>query len=128
MTTTHAGVLKIGGTEIPCYNLPNGKRVVSAGGAYSAFGVSFRGVKASDGDDQVAEAPTFLVSAQVSPFVSEDLSIQMKEPIRFFAPTGGVMAYGYDGTMLIDAATAVLAARDAGALWKDQARRLRSHR
>lgn len=44
----------------------------------------------------------------------------MLNPIRFRAPTGGVVATGYDATILPNICDAVLAARDAGALRTDQ--------
>lgn len=44
----------------------------------------------------------------------------MAEPVRFRAPSGGSVATGYEATILPDICEAVLAARQAGALLKQQ--------
>jgi len=44
----------------------------------------------------------------------------VEEPIKFRPPGGGAIAYGYPATLLADICDAVLAARRAGELLKQQ--------
>jgi len=62
----------------------------------------------------------FASGKAISPFVNNELSALIGNPIRFISHPGSV-AYGYPATMLADICDAVLAARKAGALQKQQA-------
>lgn len=108
--------LRIGDTEIPCYVLEDGRRVLSMGGMIKALGMSTGGAGGREGD----RVYQFATGQNVSPFVSSDLMGRMGSPIRFRAPTGGSLANGYEATILPDLCDAVLAARDAKALRGDQ--------
>lgn len=108
--------LRIGDTEIPCYVLEDGRRVLSMGGMIKAMGMSTGGAGGREGD----RVYQFATGQNVFRFVSSDLISRMGKPIRFRAPTGGSLANGYEATILPDLCDAVLAARDAGALRADQ--------
>lgn len=108
--------LIIGGKQIPCYVLEDGRRVLSLGGMVRAFDMSIGGAGGKQGDRLVK----FASGKAISPFVSNDLISRMNEPVRFRAPTGGTVATGYEATILPDLCDAVLEARKAGALRKDQ--------
>ena len=50
------------------------------------------------------------------------LSLRMKEPIIFMPPKGGLSAYGYEATTLIDACQLLLQANDKDLLFASQAK------
>ena len=108
--------LKIGDIEIPCYVLEDGTRVLSQRGLISGLGMS-RGSVA--GGDRMS---SFLESKGINPFVSSELMVAIKTPIRFVSGlTGGAVTFGYPATILADICDVVLAARKAEALHYQQA-------
>jgi hypothetical protein len=111
---THAGVLKIGGIEIPCYVLEDGRRLLSQRGMVKALGMS-SGSTANGADRLVA----FATQKSLEPFISRENTAPM-EPFRFVPPHGGNPALGYNATILADICDAVLEARKAGLLLKRQ--------
>lgn len=104
----HAGVLRIGGAELPCYVLNNGMRVLSQRGMVDALGMSF-----GDGAERLA---TFVAQKSLKPFVSNDLAVRSATHIRFTPAGGGPEVHGYEATVLADICTAVLAASASGCL------------
>lgn len=108
--------LKIGDTEIPCYVLEDGRRVLSLGGMVKALGMSIGGAGGRQGD----RLYQFATGQNILPHLPNDLISRMKNAIRFRAPTGGSTATGYEATILPDLCEAVLAARDADDLRADQ--------
>lgn len=109
--------LKIGEIEIPCYVLEDGTRVLSQRGTLGGLGLS-RGSSGSDsGGDRLA---SFAAGKAISPFISSDLMAVIENPLRFRHPGGGGAAYGYPATILPEICEAVLAARQAGALQRQQ--------
>lgn len=107
--------LKIGDIEIPCYVLEDGRRVLQQTGLIGALNMSHGG-SYSTGGDRLAK---FAKQGRLSAFVSDDLIERTADPIRF-RTTKGSMAYGYEATVLADLCEAVLAARAAGVLQKQQ--------
>jgi hypothetical protein len=107
--------LKIGDLEIPCYVLEDGRRVLHQRGMVSALGMG-RGGSSEGGGDRLAK---FTAQTRLSKFVSERLLAVTKDPIKFRVPNGSI-AYGYEATILADICDAVLAARKAGYLQKQQ--------
>ena len=61
----------------------------------------------------------FVSRDRLRPFVSEELRAQVSDPIVFLTPTGA-KAYGYDAQVLVELGEAILAAREAGVLQKQQ--------
>lgn len=108
--------LVIGDKEISCYVLEDGRRVLSLGGMVRSLDMSIGSASKRQGDRLV----NFATGRAIKPFVSEDLLNRMKEPVRFRAPSGGTVATGYEATILPDLCDAVLEARKAGALRRDQ--------
>lgn len=108
--------LKIGDIEIPCYVLEDETRVLAQRGMVSALGMA-RGSSGGSGGDRLAK---FVAGKTLAPFVSKELMAVTESPIRFQPPTGGGTAYGYPATVLADICDAVLAARKANVLQKQQ--------
>lgn len=107
--------LRIGDLAIPCYVLENGKRIIHQRGMVSALGMS-RGGSSRGGGDRLAH---FVAQKSLSPFVSNDLLSVTSEPMVFRTPSGS-LAYGYDASVLADIAEAILEARNAGTISKQQ--------
>jgi len=102
--------LKIGDLEIPCYVLDDGRRMITQTGMVLALGMS-RGSATKGGGDRIAN---FLSTKSLFPYVSNDLSEVIMNPIRFKAH--GTWAYGYEATNLADVCDLVLKARQNGKL------------
>ena len=108
--------LRIGETEIPCFVLEDGRRVLMQTGVINALGMSHGG-SYSKGGDRLAK---FAQQGRLSSFISSDLVERTANPIRF-RTSRGALAYGYEATILHDLCEVVLDARDAGVLQKQQA-------
>jgi len=109
------GEIRIGDIEIPCYVLEDGARVLSQRGVVG--GLDMRYGSRAGGADRLTG---FLVGKSISPFVSNELLALLSDPIMFRTPHGGKLAWGYPATVLADICEAVLSARQAGALQKQQ--------
>jgi hypothetical protein len=107
--------LRIGGLEIPCYVLEDGRRVLIQTGMITALGMSHGGT-GGQGGDRLAK---FATGKGLNPFITQELQDRTAHPI-LFRTMGGSLAYGYEATVLADICEAVLSARDAGALQKQQ--------
>lgn len=107
--------LKIGDTEIACYVLEDGRRVLQQTGLIGALNMSHGG-SYSTGGDRLAK---FAGQGRLSRFVSKDLIDRTANPIKF-RTTKGSLAYGYEATVLADLCEAVLSARAEGVLQKQQ--------
>lgn len=114
--------LKIGDTELPCYVLDDGTRVLSQRGLQVGIGMSTGG--GSAGEQRLA---SFALSiAEKSKEINDlharstELAEKLKNPIRFRPPGIGPAAYGYEATTLADLCDVILAARANGKLQKQQ--------
>lgn len=117
----HVGELRIGDLELPCAVLPDGRRVISRGAITTAFGpvtggYQMRKMASEDG----GVLPPFLIAASLKPFISEELSTVVSEPIRYRDPRGGPVRHGIDASLLPQICEVWLNASDAGALTKIQ--------
>jgi hypothetical protein len=110
--------LRIGDIEIPCYVLEDGRRVIVETGMRTALALGRGGLPKVDGI-QGYRLSSFVAGKRLRPFIQESLYNTITRPIPFRTPTG-TRAYGYEATILVDLCTAVLAARDAGVLQKQQ--------
>jgi hypothetical protein len=110
--------LRIGDIEIPCYVLEDGRRVIVETGMRAALALGRGGLPRVDGV-QGYRLTSFVAGKRIKPFIPERLYNTITRPIPFRTPAG-VRAYGYEATVLVDLCTAVLAARDAGVLQKQQ--------
>jgi hypothetical protein len=92
---THMGKVMLGGHEIPCANLEDGRRVISITALTTALGRSSPGAqtyrrRTEQGLDQL---PIFLASKRLSPFIPNDFSVST---IRYTPVGNGSMAEGID--------------------------------
>ena len=111
--------LRIGDTEIPCYVLEDGTRVLSQRGVISGLGMSRGSSSASTGGgDRLA---SFIGSKSISPHINNELLLAINNPVKFVHPSGGGPAFGYPATLLADLCDAVLKARQEGSLHQQQA-------
>lgn len=106
---THQGVLKIGDVEMPCFNLEDGRRVISGRGMTKAIGMKGRG-------QGVARIVTH---STLKPFISNDLDLAIRSPVHFVGAGSrkGKPNAGYEATVLHDLCQAD--ARSADALKTD---------
>ena len=109
------GVLKIGELKIPCAVLPGGVRVLSQRGALSTIGFTSGGAKAIK--DNVRELPRFLRSANLKPFISEEL-LKSTNFIKYWSRGG--LVRGFRAESLPMACEVYLEALAAGALKPNQ--------
>lgn len=107
--------LKIGDAELPCYVLEDNTRVLSQGGFTGALGMA-RGGSMIAGMNRLE---LFVSRKSVNPYISNDLAKKFASPISFVTPEGN-RALGFEATLLHDLCEAVLRAREAGALQKQQ--------
>lgn len=106
--------LKIGSIQIQCYVLDDGTRVLSQRGVLEGLKMG-RGTGGGGGD----RLASFAAGKGISPFINNDLMVAIQKPLKF-RTTSGSVAYGYPATFLADICDAVLEARKAGALQKQQ--------
>jgi hypothetical protein len=107
--------LKIGDAELPCFVLEDGTRVLSQGGFSGALGMA-RGGSMIAGMNRLE---LFVSRKSVNPFISNEIAERFANPIAFITPEGA-RANGFEATLLHDLCEAVLKAREAGALQKQQ--------
>ena len=107
--------LVIGDIAIPCYVLEDERRVLQQTGLLGSLNLSHGG-SYSKGGDRLAK---FASQKRLKPFVNKGLIDRTEKPIKFKV-TSGNLAYGYEATVLADLCEAVLEARSAGVLQKQQ--------
>jgi len=112
---THQGILEIGNIKMPCFNLEDGKRVLSGRGMTKAIGMKGRG----QGVIRIVTHPA------LKPFINSDLDLAIRSPIKFIGAGSRKKKpnAGYEATILHDLCQAVLDARDANALKSKQEKR-----
>ena len=107
--------LVIGDIAIPCYVLEDERRVLQQTGLLGSLSLSHGG-SYSKGGDRLAK---FASQGRLKSFVNKGLIDRTEKPIKFKVPSGN-LAYGYEATVLADLCEAVLEARNAGVLQKQQ--------
>lgn len=111
---THRGVLPIGDENIQCFVLDDKTRVISGRSMTKSIGMRGRG----PGIERISRHPT------LRPFIDEDLRRALEEPIQYLpSSTSKAPSIGYEATVLLQVAEAVLRARDAHALSSEQEHR-----
>jgi hypothetical protein len=113
---THGGSLKLGDSEIPCYVLDSGARVLSQSAMITTLGMK-PGSNPALGGDRLSN---FVAGKLISPFISEKLTTMVREPLRFRIPGSGTLAYGYPAEALAEICESILAAEQAGVLQPQQ--------
>lgn len=104
----------VGGIEVPCYVLEDGRRVVATNGVLDTLEMA-RGGSMVKGMNRLE---LFAAQNRLSPFVSKDLLARIAAPIKF--KVGNNTTHGFESDVLIDLAEAVIAADNAGVLQKQQ--------
>lgn len=102
-------------TELPCYVLEGGIRVLSQRGVQAGIGMSTSG--GVGGAHRLAQ---FIEGLSEKGINCNDLAVRIRNPIIFRPSGGGKPAYGYEATMLADICDAVLEARNKKLLHPQQ--------
>ncbi|ELN2578088.1 hypothetical protein RY966_003850 [Enterobacter kobei] len=105
--------LRIGEVELQCYVLSDGTRCLSATGM--ATGLGWTG-----GSSAAQRLSNFIGGDRLKPFINNDVLLSIDNPIKFKNSSGGSVAFGYPAMLLADICDAILAARKAGTLQKQQ--------
>ena len=105
--------LRIGAVEIPCYVLADGRRVLAQRGLQAGIGMSEGGGK--KGARRLVE---MMGSLQEKGIDTRDLISRANSPIRFILPMGGVVADGYEASILPDICAVIIDAEQRGVLGK----------
>ena len=109
--------LRIGDIEIPCYVLPDDRRVVVQAGIIRAIGMSEGGSSKSVRGPRLVK---FINGRSLNQYIPPYLATVIENPIRF-KTTAGLTAYGFEATVLADLCDAVLSARQKKKLQPNQA-------
>jgi hypothetical protein len=115
---SHAGVLEIGDLKIPCYVLEDGTRVLSQRGLNEAFGIIHGGGDARQNGGQ--RLPRFIRLRALEPFIPNEITAGLIEPIEFTPPHGGRSVTGLPAILLPDVCNVWLKAREERALHERQ--------
>ena len=107
--------LMIGDVEIPCYVLEDGRRILTQKGMMDAIGIANGGAREIRGE----RLARFVGSERLKPFVGDKLQ-EVSDSLVVFRTPSGQKAYGYEASILIDLCNAILSARKAGVLQKQQ--------
>ncbi|VVD64280.1 hypothetical protein PPN31114_00265 [Pandoraea pneumonica] len=112
---THKGMLKIGETEIPCFVLDDGRRVISGRGLTAAIGMKGRG----QGVGRIRAMKA------VNSYENNGLLLAISEPIKFTggSPRVGETSDGFEAAVLQDLCEALLQSRDLGLLVTEHEKR-----
>lgn len=102
--------LKLLDTEIPCYVLSDGTRVLTQEGFMSALGRARKAKGGTGSSTGVDKMPPFLMAGNLKPLITEEL-IRSTAPVNFRIPSGGT-AWGYRAELLPQVCNIYLAARD----------------
>jgi hypothetical protein len=109
----HSGILSIVDTEVQCYVIADGTRVISTRAIMKSLRRTWRGRKYTG-----TELPVFVEAHNLKPFITDELSKELV-PIVFRTATG-VKGEGYRAEALPHVCEIYLAAREAGVLNKAQ--------
>lgn len=106
--------IRVGGIEVPCYVLEDGRRVIATNGVLDSMEMA-RGGAMVKGMNRLE---LFAAQNRLSSFVSDELLERIADPIKF--RVGNNTTNGFESDVLIDLAEAVIAADNAGVLQKQQ--------
>ena len=115
---THEGELHIGDLVLSCAVLEDGSRVFSERQMGTALGWVRSGSQfaakrdAPDG----ARLPIFMLSKHVLPYVSDQLAMELSQPVMYRGRKGGKLGHGIKASLLPDICEAWLRAGDSGEL------------
>lgn len=107
---THRGILPIGGLQLECYVLEDGRRVFGKRGMARAIGLK------SEGGNAFLKT---LSRKKLGSEISHELREKLDNPIVFNI-SGADPGHGYEAEVLVDVCKAVIRADDAGKLLESQ--------
>ncbi len=107
---THKGILPIGGLQLECYVLEDGRRVFHKRGMAKAMGLK------SEGGNAFMKT---LSGKTLGSAISDELREKVENPI-VFNPLGPDPAHGFEAEVLVDVCKAIVRADEAGNLTKAQ--------
>jgi P63C domain len=110
VSATHKGILPIGGLQLECYVLEDGRRVFHKRGMAKALGLK------SEGGNAFMKT---LGGKKLGSEVADDLLQKIENPILFNA-VGADPAHGYEAEILVEVCKAVIRANEVGKLSKAQ--------
>lgn len=110
LEATHRGILPIGGLQLECYVLEDGRRVFAKRGMARAIGLK------SEGGNAFLKT---LSGKKLGSEISEELQADLENPIVFNI-VGADPGHGYEAETLVDVCKAVVRADDAGKLLESQ--------
>lgn len=108
--------LRIGDSEIQCYVLDDGTRVLSQADFLEALGRHRKANVRNEGGEE--RLPAILQGKAINPFITKE-TLQKSKPVKFRTPSNA-MASGYRAEILPEVCEIYLKARDAGVLPKNQ--------
>ena len=114
---THEGTMKIGGVDIACAVLEDGRRLITQSGFMVALGRArqAKGRAYYDGD---VNLPAFLTAKNLRPFISKELEVTSSQ--LEFKPLKGARAFGYAAELLPKVLDVYIDAMEANALTEGQ--------
>ena len=110
LEATHRGILPIGGLQLECYVLDDGRRVFAKRGMARAIGLK------SEGGNAFLKT---LGGKKLGSEITDDLREKLENPFVFNI-VGADPGHGYDAETLVDVCKAVVRADDAGKLLESQ--------
>lgn len=110
LDATHRGILPIGGLQLECYVLEDGRRVFAKRGMARAIGLK------SEGGNAFLKT---LSGKKLGSEISEELRENLENPIVFNI-SGADPGHGYEAEILVDVCKAVIRADEAGKLLESQ--------
>lgn len=120
LKATHDGELPIGDLVLPCAVLEDGTRVLSERGVTRALGKTRGGADYRRRENGGAYLPVYLSLKSLKPFISDELAVAIKEPLRYAPKHGGKAAYGLKAELFPQICEVWLKARDADVLQPTQ--------
>ena len=109
-SATHRGILPIGGLQLECYVLEDGRRVFAKRGMARALGLK------SEGGNALLKT---LSGKKLGSEIDEELRKNLENPILFDI-SGADPGHGFEAETLVDVCKAVVRADDAGKLLASQ--------
>lgn len=117
-----SGVLQLGAAEIPCANLPGGRRVIAEVAILNALGRTYSGYYSQrDAAAGAADATAEPIHRAVSPkalhaFIPADLATMLQNPIAYQVPGGNSVSKGIPAEALPMILDVWIQAHQAGVL------------
>jgi hypothetical protein len=114
---THTGFIKVGDELIQCSVLDNGMRVFSTRAIARTMGSKGKGGRVKEQEGGGAQMlPTFLSSASLKSFITEDVMVPLISPVQYQPKHGGRTAFGYEAGLLPKICGVIMDADKAGVL------------